>query len=79
MAAIESDFGHYFANSPQNYLVDFLRRRHGYVKGPVLPYFDAATGKLDGIDDFYVVQQPTSGDRLIFEIHAINDTGASNG
>jgi hypothetical protein len=75
MAAIESDFGHYFANNAQNYLTDFLRRRHGNT-GSAVKHIDPVTGKLDGTDDFYVVQRPVEGNRLMFEIHAINDKGA---
>jgi hypothetical protein len=76
MAAIESDYGHYFNNSSQNYLHDFLRRRHGLISGTVPKHWDHETNKLDGIDDFYVTQRHVDGGRLLFEIHAVNDKEA---
>jgi hypothetical protein len=71
VAAIDSDFADVYGGVAQNFLIHFLRNRQGHVKGSVLPYWDEATGKLRGIDDFCVVQRPGEGNRAVFEIHEV--------
>jgi hypothetical protein len=73
MALLETTFADEFANNPQNYLQDFLRRPFAGSVGGVAPPF-GEDGRLLGFDRYTVTERmdSTTG-RLMFDLFSIED------